>query len=376
MHVTAQRQAGCLALSLDGRLDVVTSPAVESAIALDGVTKLVFNLADCTYVSSAGIRVFLNAYKRMNSAGGTTEIVEVSRDVRDVLEVTGLAKLITIRMRPREISVAGLELLSAGFCGECYRLDEESVVKLYNQGVAADLAEQEKEFARAAFVAGIPTAISYDIVRCGTRTGVVYEMLDADTLTKIIRRNLDDMDAHARLLADVAHTIHAVEGDPAVFPDLKTKLRAYIAATAEFLPAPDVALLQERLARVPDSSTCVHFDIHTNNIMVRHGEPLIIDMGDLSRGSYLFDIGLLHGIYAFPELGTCEHVTKIPNAKGVELWEGFVRHYFSRRPQEDLEFFMRNRHFFAALRLIVSQSFLPGLREMTDRKSTRLNSSH
>ncbi len=365
MQIRKHRQAACLTLSLNGRLDMATAPTLEAALELDGVSKIVFDLADCAYVSSAGIRVFLKSFKLMHAAGGRMELVGVSRDVREALEVTGLGKMLTIRAKARQISIDGLELLSAGFCGEVYRLDRESVVKLYNEGVAADLAEQEKEFAMAAFVAGIPTAISYDVVSCGARTGVVYEMLDAQTLTKIILRNLDDMDSHARLLADVLHTIHAVEGDPDVFPDLKTKLRSYIGMTAEFLLPADVALLQERLARVPDAQTCVHFDIHTNNIMVRDGEPLIIDMGDLSRGSYLFDVGLLHGIYAFPELGTCEIVTKIPNDKGAELWGGFVRHYFARRPPQDLAFFMRNRHFFAALRLIVSSSFLPGLREIT-----------
>jgi len=123
--------------------------------------------------------------------------------------------------------------------------------------------------------------------------------------------------------------------------------------------------LQQCLDRVPDSSTCVHFDLHTNNIMVRAGEPLIIDMGDLSRGSYLFDVGLICGIYAFEDSGTCEVVTKIPNAKGAELWDAFVRHYFTRRPAADLEFFMEHRLFFAALRLIVSSRFLPDLRATT-----------
>ena len=40
-----------------------------------------------------------------------------------------------------------------------------------------------------AFVAGVPTAISYDVVACGNRRGVLYEMLKADTLSKFIEKN-------------------------------------------------------------------------------------------------------------------------------------------------------------------------------------------
>jgi uncharacterized protein (TIGR02172 family) len=363
MHITASRSGRRLTVALEGRLDITTAAEVEATLSLDDVDTLVFDLDACSYVSSAGLRVFLTAYRTLNARGGRAELVNVSREVREVLEVTGLSRLVTMRPRPREISIEGLERLSAGFCGECYRLDRESVVKLYNEGIGAELAEQEKEFARAAFVAGIPTAISYDLVRSGNRTGVIYEMLDADTLTQIIRRDLAEMDRHARMLADVAHAIHAVEGDPAIFPDLKPKLREAIAATGEYLAADDVALLQQCLDRVPDADTCVHFDLHTNNIMVRAGEPLIIDMGDLSRGSYLFDVGLICGIYAFEDTGTCEVVTKIPNSKGVALWDAFVRHYFAGRPAEDLAFFLEHQLFFAALRLVFSSRFLPNLRE-------------
>jgi uncharacterized protein (TIGR02172 family) len=363
MNVRSLRRESQLTLFLTGRLDATTSPNLDAAVDLGGITVLVFDLDACTYVSSAGLRVFLRAHRDLHAKGGRAEIVNVSRELREVFDVTGLSKLVTTRPKVREISVHGLELLSAGFCGECYRLDQDSVVKLYNDGIGADLAEQEKEFSKAAFVAGIPTAISYDVVRCGTRTGVIYEMLEAETLSKIIRNNLNDMDRHAKLLADVAHSIHSVEGDPTVFPDLKTKLFKYLDGAAEFMPAKDIELLRRTLTEMPDATSCVHFDIHTNNIMIRNGEPLIIDMGDLSRGSYLFDVGLLHGIYAFPELGTCEVVTKIPNDKGRELWDGFVKHYFATRPSEDLNFFLRHRYFFSSLRLIVSVSFLPNLRE-------------
>jgi hypothetical protein len=80
----------------------------------------------------------------------------------------------------------------------------ETIIKLYNEGIAPEVAEQEKQFARAAFIAGVPTALSYDVVTCGSRTGVVYEMLDARLFSALIRATPDRIGEHGALLAQIA----------------------------------------------------------------------------------------------------------------------------------------------------------------------------
>jgi uncharacterized protein (TIGR02172 family) len=363
MDIQSTRNSDTLVLALSGKLDSTTAAALGRALQLEGVRSLLLDLGQCPYVSSAGLREILMANKRMLAAGGQLTLVDVTRDVQQVLDLTGFSRLLTVRPKAREISIEGLEFLSAGVCGECYRLDSETVVKLYNEGVEPAIAEKEKEFARAAFIAGIPTAISYDVVACGKRTGIVYEMLDAKLFSAIIRADLDQIDGHARLLAQIAANIHATPADAALLPDIKQSFRTYIRQMDFFLSAEQIAFLLDQLEALPDADTCVHFDIHTSNIMIRDGEPVIIDMGDLSRGSYLFDLGLLETIYGFPELGTCEMVTKIPSDKGAELLQRFLVHYFADKPPQAFEFFQRHRDFLASLRPIYTITFLPKLRD-------------
>lgn len=363
MLVTPLRTARTLTLALEGRLDITSAPVLGRALVLDDTDTLVLDLAGCDYVSSAGLREILTAYKRMAGAGGEMRVVNVCRDVQHVLEITGLSSMLQVRPKLREISLDGLEFLSAGVCGECFRLDRETIVKVYKDGIDPGIAEQEKRFAKAAFVLGIPTAISYDVVACGSRTGVVYEMLDAELFSRVIARAPDDLEPHARTLAEVLRAIHETKGDPAVFPDLKARFREYVAQMDFFLPAEDVALLQERLEALPDADTCVHFDLHTSNIMIRDGEPVIIDMGDLSIGSPLFDVGLLCTIYGLPEFGVCEMATKLPDPLGVRLLARTLDLYFAGRPPAERELFERNRWFLASLRLIYSITFLPAMRE-------------
>ncbi|MBU8540971.1 anti-sigma factor antagonist [Falsiroseomonas tokyonensis] len=367
MQITAQREGDSLTMALAGRLDTSTAPRLGQEMDLDGVRHLVLDLDACHYVSSAGLREFLRARKRLAAVEGTMLLTNVSRDIQDILDMTGFSKLIPSRPKVRSISLEGLEFLSAGVCGECYRMDPETIVKLYREGIGADIAEKEKQYAKAAFVLGIPTAISFDVVACGPRTGVVYEMLDATLFSAIIRNDLQNIDRHAQLLAQVAGTVHQTPADPAIFPDIKANFRHHIGQMDFFLSPEEIALLHRLLETIPDAGTCVHFDLHTSNIMIHDGEPVIIDMGDLSRGHYLFDIGLLCSIYGYPETGICEMATKIPNAEGLRLLERFLEHYFRDKPAEDYRFFQQNRSFLASLRLIYTSTFLPSLRAESAR---------
>ena len=198
-----------------------------------------------------------------------------------------------------------------------------------------------------AFIAGVPTALSYDLVSCGSRTGVVYEMLAAEQFSALIRRTPDSVAEHGAMLASVAHAFHSRTADPAVFPDLKTRLLGNIRDLAAWLPQEDVSLLEARLGMIRDADTLVHFDLHTSNIMIRDGEPVIIDMGDVSRGHYLFDLGLIALIYGFESSGSSEFVTKIPGALGRRLYDAFLDAYFARRSPQEREFFARNEAFLA-----------------------------
>ena len=364
MDITSQRFEQRLTLALCGRLDATSAPTLEAALQLEGIRELVIDLQACDFISSAGLRGVLKAIKETARINASLVLVGAQPNVMSVLEVTGLTRLVTVKPKAREISIEGLEFISAGMCGQCFRMDRETIVKLYNEGVEPRIAEQEKEFAKAAFVMGIPTAISYDVVSCGNRTGVVYEMLDAQLFSQLIRDDPQAVDAHAKTLADVARMIHTTPGDPALFPDIKHNLRSAIRQMDFFLSAHEIDILLGKLESIPDANTCVHFDLHTSNIMMREGEPVLIDMGDMSIGSYLFDVGLLCCIYGLPELGSSEVVTKVPNDTGAKLWQGFIKHYFADKPPEEFEFFQRNMHFLASLRLIYTITAVPPSKDL------------
>ena len=97
MEFTKVKDGTKLTYTVSGRLDTNTSPELNDDIAasLGDVTELVMDIKDLEYISSAGVRVLLSAYKVMKKQG-TMVLKNVPEIVRNVLSVTGLLDFFTI----------------------------------------------------------------------------------------------------------------------------------------------------------------------------------------------------------------------------------------------------------------------------------------
>ena len=98
MTITHHETGEVLNVSIDGRLDTTTAPELSSFFNehLDHAAKVVLDLKNLTYISSAGLRVLLSAHKKM-SGSGTCILTNVSDAVMEVLEITGFADILTIQ---------------------------------------------------------------------------------------------------------------------------------------------------------------------------------------------------------------------------------------------------------------------------------------
>lgn len=89
-----ETHAGELVIKLAGRINTDTAPALQQqvmAAIASGCQSLALDCADVLYVSSSGLRVFLMANKWLN---GSFRLTQVPQLVREVLETTGLDRLI------------------------------------------------------------------------------------------------------------------------------------------------------------------------------------------------------------------------------------------------------------------------------------------
>ena len=97
LNISKNANGNELTIGLEGRLDTLTSPVLESELqsSLDGVEQLVFDMAQLQYISSAGLRVLLTAQKVMNRQGSMV-VRNASDDVKEIFEVTGFSDILTI----------------------------------------------------------------------------------------------------------------------------------------------------------------------------------------------------------------------------------------------------------------------------------------
>lgn len=96
MEVIKKTEDGKLTLTVKGSIDTITAPQLEGEIKTDGLKELVIDLTEVTYVSSAGLRVFLMAHKNMLKAGGRMTIAQPQPAVKNVFDLTGFSKILTI----------------------------------------------------------------------------------------------------------------------------------------------------------------------------------------------------------------------------------------------------------------------------------------
>ena len=86
-----------LTIALSGRLDTATAPQLEAELNenLGGVEKLVLDFEALDYLSSAGLRVLLQAQKTMNKQGSMA-VRNVNETIAEIFEVTGFCDILTI----------------------------------------------------------------------------------------------------------------------------------------------------------------------------------------------------------------------------------------------------------------------------------------
>lgn len=312
-----------LTLLLEGRIDSNNASAFEreimAAVNEAPEAEIVIDAENLSYISSAGLRVLLGLLKYVEKP---LQVLNLSPEVYDIFEVTGFTKLLNAKKRLREISVEGCEEIGSGAYGRVYRLDAETIAKLYSPFIGLAVVERERDISQKAFLMGIPTAISYDVVRCGDCYGVVYELLDAKTLAQVISEAPDRVPEIAGRCATLLKDLHRiVPGADSGLGSRKDELLQWVDSISEHLTAAEADTIRDFISRVPDRNTFLHGDFNFKNIMLRDDTFQIIDIGDASLGHPAFDLGMVMQIYII-----------MPDGLGKEKGEAEVRRMLGYDP--------------------------------------------
>ena len=303
MNTTYRIDKDILYIAIEGRVDASNAALAEEQIfniknANPG-KHTVIDAENLEYISSAGLRVILKLRKEEPKLA----IINVATDVYEVLDMTGFTDMVTVEKAYPRMSVEGCEFIEKGANGAVYRYDNETILKTYFAKDARPEIKQERENARRAFVLGINTAIPYGIVRVGDGYGTVTELLNATSISKMIKNNPDDLSQVVNYYVDMLKSIHAIEVEEGVVPDMKETALEWARFVSAYLTEEQGKKLCALIEAVPKQNTLMHGDYHTNNIMVQNGEPLLIDMDTLCMGHPIFELGpMFNALVGYSEL--------------------------------------------------------------------------
>ena len=297
MEITHRVDKNILYIFIRGKIDSTNASAAQNAIsAIRNENKGSYTVIDAehlVYMSSAGLRVLLKLRKEEPKLA----IINASADLYQIFQMTGFTELITIEKAYPRITIDGCEYIARGSNGAVYRYNDDTIVKVYFSKDALPEIKQERENARRAFVHGVNTAIPYGIVRVGEGYGTITELLNATSITKMIRRNPEDLTLAAEYFVDMLKSLHAIEVEDSEFPDMRETALGWADFVAEHIPEDQGKKLRALIEAIPKCNTLLHGDYHTDNVTIQNGEALVIDLETLCMGHPIFELASMFNAF-------------------------------------------------------------------------------
>ena len=255
--------------------------------------KLVLDFSSVSYVSSAGLRIILKLKQQYNDFS----VVETSLEVYDIFSMTGFTNIMDVKKGLKRVYLSGAEVIGDGYYSTVYRIDKDTIIKVFNRTSDPEQIERELKLAKEAFILGIPTAISFDIVRVDDeKLGVRFEMLDCQSLKNMIVAYPDRLSEFVDKYAALLKKMNTTECFNPNIPDIKAHYISKLEKIKSYLPKDAYEKLMRMFKAIPDRKTLIHGDCHFKNIMVQKDELILIDMDTLSVG---YHIGIIVFLFFF-----------------------------------------------------------------------------
>ncbi|MBQ8142918.1 MAG: anti-sigma factor antagonist [Bacilli bacterium] len=298
---------------------------------------LVIDCSNLTYISSVGLRVVLKIKKVQDNL----RLVCVSSEVYDIFSMTGFTEIIDVEKALREISIEGCPIIGEGYYGKVYRLSPDTIVKHYFRGNPVDDIERERNNAKTAFLLGIPTAISYDVVKIKEGGyGAVYECIDAKSLKSLIEENPEKLEDYENIIANLLRQLNRTKVVGTDLPSAKKVAYAWADEIKGFFDPEINSKIIMLIDSIPNDDYLVHGDCHVKNIFLLNGEAILIDMDSLSVGHAIFEYNSLFQTYVAYEEDDPGNLERFFGLKGEvcnKLFYNVLRKVYSDKNDEEYQ---------------------------------------
>ena len=298
--------------------------------------KIIIDMKDLKYISSAGLRILLRLQKKR----GKIKVINVSSEVYEIFSMTGFDEIMEVEKAYRTIDVTGCEIIGSGSNGNVYRINGDTIVKVYNNPEALNDIKRERKLAKKAFVLGVPTAISYDVVRVGEGYGSVFELLESKSLSAIISEDPDNVEKYIDMFVELLKKIHSITLKDDDIPNMKKRALSWVGFLEGQFPNKTWKKLRNLVEKISDDDNLLHGDYHTKNVMVVEGEPMLIDMDTLCTGNPIFEFASIYNAFiGFNELDpeVSKDFLGLPFELSERVYNGSLKRFLADASQSEIE---------------------------------------
>lgn len=213
-------------------------------------------------------------------------------------------------------------LVAAGRTSDVYAYGSDSVVKVPRREVPTHWAAMEARFTAAVRALGAPAPDVRELVDVDGRQAIVFERVDGESMWNRMVAAPDDVPPLSRELAAIHRHILST-GLPTEIVSLVDRMCSKI-DEAEGLADDDRVEAKQIVRDLPNGAALLHGDLHPGNVLMRRGEPVVIDWFDTAIGHPVADV-VRSSLLIRPRVGRGEP-PHLPGA-GLELLGRLHRSY-------------------------------------------------
>jgi uncharacterized protein (TIGR02172 family) len=283
-------------------------------------------------------------------------------EINEIFEITGFSEIMKVEKAIRELSLEGAEVIGQGGHGKVLRINGDTIVKLFHPSTTLEEVRREQDYAKKAFVLGLPTAIPFDVVKCDDCYGLVFELINSTTLSDFLNKNPEKFEEYAVKYANLLKQLHATKISEGMLSGTKELYRDRINSLGELGYFTDKEI--EDLHRInnafADDISVIHGDFHAKNVMVMDGELVLIDMADITYGNPLYDLGSMMLTHVTVSGERKVDINGMPAESVDRLWQIFISVYLGTTDANVIGLAMKKAGIFAVLKAATALSFSPG----------------
>lgn len=363
------------------RMDAANAEEIDEAIhqvmlSYNGMIPVI-DMSGVSYISSAGLRTLLKIRKRY---GPHVNVIKASEELYDIFIQTGFNKLIKIQTPERykaemgdvtvdTVDISVLEHISGDNVADMYRIDDESVLRLYSENIPLDFIMNNKRLSSISLKSGVPISISYNIVRSGERYGIIFESDGADTLIDQMASHREDLKEYTQTLAQWTRRINSIDVRAA---DLNSSVNSEKRLLSElmksgFLKTDEYSRLLRVLDNIPAGHTYAHHDLTPHNIAVQNGEYIVLDAFMAGQGHPIQDVSSMAWYFKLlPEMGIKSQASVFTDEENRLIWRTFLSTYLESSDERYLLHAEQQIIQFAYIRYLMVEAVSPGFADKRD----------